>query len=63
MKEFTRTQWHDLARGCRALALQAEESAKKHQGTSAEPAFEKARRYHLELAAGCEEWAKVAPPD
>lgn len=61
--DFTRTEYRDLARGCRALARQAEEDAKKHKGTSAEPGFEKARQHHLEMATRCEELAKRAPPD
>jgi hypothetical protein len=63
MRKFTATEWHDLARGCRALAVQEEKSLEQNKGTTVAPQFERSRQHFLEMAKECEEWANVAPPD
>jgi hypothetical protein len=60
MRKFTATEWIDLARGQRVLAIKAEESLERNKATTAASQFVTAREYHLKLAALCEEWAKLA---
>lgn len=61
-RQFTATEWKNLARGQRVLAIQTEQEIEKNRTTTMEAAFIRARETHLELAALCEEWAKRAPP-
>lgn len=63
LRKFTATEWRDMARGQRILAAQSEEQAEKNRKTTMEGSFVRAREKHLELAAMCEEWAKLVPPD
>lgn len=63
LRRFTATEWRDLARGQRVLAEQTREQAEKNRTTTMEASFIRAREKHLEMAAMCEEWAKLAPPD
>jgi len=48
--EFTAMEWKDLARGVRALANLAGQTAEKHRGTSAHP-IHLAEKERLELLA------------
>jgi hypothetical protein len=63
MRKFTRTEWLDLARGCRALATMDEESRLKNERSTMEAMFARTREHHLEMAKICEYWARLAPPD
>ena len=60
LRRFTATEWRDLARGQRALAVQTEEQIEKNRTTTMEGFFIKAREVHLELAELCELYAKRA---
>lgn len=62
-RKFTRTEWRDLARGQRALAVKTEADIERNRTTSMEAFFINARQKHLELAELCEGWAKLTPPD